>query len=106
MRTSRRIDTELIRTVNMLLLPARAPLIAANTYLHLKAIHCLVASQDAEVRKTVLSSYFLAHVALRENKANDIPSGPHTALLTAVAAKKASVFALFGGQGSAGWTSP
>lgn len=71
-----------------------------SAYLHTKEIHCLVASYDTEVRKTVLSSYFLALAALRENKVDDIPSGPHSALLAAVAAKKASVFALFGGQGT------
>ncbi|KAF7374647.1 Fatty acid synthase subunit alpha [Mycena sanguinolenta] len=87
-------------------LPARTSLLLnvfkyfTSTYLHTKEIHSLVASYDTEVRKTVLTSYFLALAALRENKVDAIPSGPHSALLTAVAAKKASVFALFGGQGT------
>jgi fatty acid synthase subunit beta len=71
-----------------------------STYLHTKDIHSLAASYDTEVRKAVLSSYFLALATLRENKVDEVPSGPHPALLTAVAAKKASVFALFGGQGT------
>ncbi|KAF8206176.1 fatty acid synthase [Mycena galopus ATCC 62051] len=73
---------------------------AARTSLLLNEIHCLVASYDTEVRKAVLSSYFLALAELRENKIAEIPCGPHSALLTAAAAKKASVFALFGGQGT------
>ncbi|KAJ6458552.1 fatty acid synthase [Mycena sanguinolenta] len=71
-----------------------------STYLHTKEIHSLVASYDTEVRKTVLTSYFLALAALRDNKVNAIPTSARSALLTAVAAKKASVFALFGGQGT------
>ncbi|KAJ7082279.1 hypothetical protein B0H15DRAFT_803366 [Mycena belliarum] len=73
----------------------------ATVYLPTKDIHSLAASYDIEVRKAVLASYFLALAALRESKvAADLPSVPHPALLTAVAAKKASVFALFGGQGT------
>ncbi|KAJ6624064.1 fatty acid synthase [Mycena sp. CBHHK59/15] len=68
-----------------------------TTYLHTKDIHSLAASYDIEVRKAVLTSYFLALSALRESKVADVPSGPHPALLTA---EKASVFALFGGQGT------
>ncbi|KAJ7762020.1 fatty acid synthase [Mycena maculata] len=71
-----------------------------STYLLTKDIHSLAASYDTEVRKAVLTSYFLALATLRESKVADLPSGPHPALLTAVAAKKASVFALFGGQGT------
>ncbi|KAJ7077160.1 fatty acid synthase [Mycena belliarum] len=72
-----------------------------TAYLHTKDIHSLAASYDVEVRKAVLASYFLALAALRESKVvADLPSLPHPALLTAVAAKKASVFALFGGQGT------
>ncbi|KAJ6512975.1 fatty acid synthase [Mycena sanguinolenta] len=87
-------------------LPARTSLLLnvfkyfTFTYLHTKEIHTLVASYDTEVRKTVLTSYFSALAALRENEVDAIPTGPHSALLTAVAAKEASVFALFGGQGT------
>ncbi|KAJ6477506.1 fatty acid synthase, partial [Mycena sanguinolenta] len=86
--------------------PARTALLLnvfkhfTSTYLHTKEIHSLVTSYDTEVRRTVLTSYFLALAALRENKVDAIPTGPQSALLTAVAAKKASVFALFGGQGT------
>ncbi|KAJ7285205.1 fatty acid synthase [Mycena rebaudengoi] len=71
-----------------------------STHLHTKDIHSLVASYDTEVRKVVLTSYFLALAVLRESGVTDVPSCPHPALLTAVAAQKASVFALFGGQGT------
>ncbi|KAK7057294.1 acyl transferase/acyl hydrolase/lysophospholipase [Favolaschia claudopus] len=70
-----------------------------STYLHTQEVHCVVASFDTEVRKTVLSSYFLALAVLRENNV-EVSSGPKSALLSAVADKKASVFALFGGQGT------
>jgi fatty acid synthase subunit beta len=53
----------------------------------MKDIHSLAESYDAEVRKAV-SSYFLALATLRENKVDEVPSGPRPTLLTAVAAKK------------------
>ncbi|KAJ7082184.1 hypothetical protein B0H15DRAFT_803293 [Mycena belliarum] len=72
-----------------------------TAYLHTKDIHSLAASYDIEVRKAVLASYLLALAALRESKVTaDLLSLPHPALLTAVAAGKVSVFALFGGQGT------
>ncbi|KAJ7158521.1 fatty acid synthase [Mycena filopes] len=86
--------------------PARTSLLLnvfkhfTSTYLRTKDIHSLAASYDTEVRKAVLTSYFLALAALRENNVTDVPTGPKPALLTAVAAQKASVFALFGGQGT------
>ncbi|KAJ7227399.1 fatty acid synthase [Mycena pura] len=70
------------------------------TYLETNDIHSLVASYATEARKAVLGSYFLALVTLRESQVAEVPSGPRPALLTTVAEKKASVFALFGGQGT------
>ncbi|KAJ7067175.1 fatty acid synthase [Mycena amicta] len=73
----------------------------SSTYLHTKDIHSLAASYDTEVRKAVLSAYFRAICALRASSvADQVPPVPKSALLTAVADKKATVFALFGGQGT------
>ncbi|KAF7312560.1 Fatty acid synthase subunit alpha [Mycena indigotica] len=73
----------------------------SSTYLTKKDIHSLAASYDTEVRKAVLSSYILALATLRaSSSADQIPSAPKSALLSAVSNDKASVFALFGGQGT------
>ncbi|CAK5268309.1 unnamed protein product [Mycena citricolor] len=69
-------------------------------YLDARDLHSLAASYDPEVRKTILSSYYLALATLRELKVAGIPSSPRPALLSSVTAKTASVFALFGGQGT------
>ncbi|KAJ7745730.1 fatty acid synthase [Mycena metata] len=61
-----------------------------SSYLHTKDIHSLAASYDTEVRKAVLTSYFLALAALRENNVAGVPTIPNPALLTAVASKKAA----------------
>jgi fatty acid synthase subunit alpha, fungi type len=70
------------------------------TYLTNKDVHSVAASCDTDVRKTVLSSYFLALAALEDGGVKDIPRGPASALLSAAAKGDASIFALFGGQGS------
>ena len=49
------------------------------------------------MRKTVLSAYFLAVAALQPAP---IPTQPASALLTAASSGKASIFALFGSQGT------
>lgn len=72
----------------------------SSSYLSVKDIHSLAASFDTDVRKTVLSSYFQALVALEIRNIPDIPRPPQSALLTAVQDGDASVFALFGGQGT------
>lgn len=72
-----------------------------SEYLAVHDIHSLAAGYDTEVRKTVLSSYFNALAALRQHfDAAEIPHGPSSALLSAASNGKASIFALFGGQGT------
>ncbi|KAJ3871415.1 hypothetical protein F5051DRAFT_288652, partial [Lentinula edodes] len=71
-----------------------------STYLYSKDIHSLASNYDTEVRKAVLTSYFSAFSVLSEQKAADIPRGPQSALFVAAAAGEASIYALFGGQGT------
>ncbi|KAJ3916064.1 fatty acid synthase [Lentinula edodes] len=71
-----------------------------STYLYNKDIHSLASNYDTEVRKAVLTSYFSAFSVLSEQKAADIPRGPQSALFVAAAAGEASIYALFGGQGT------
>jgi fatty acid synthase subunit alpha, fungi type len=71
-----------------------------SSYLSTRDVHTLASQFDSEVRKAVLSAYFQALAVLREEKVQDIPAGPQSALLTAAASGKASVFAVFGGQGT------
>jgi fatty acid synthase subunit alpha len=63
-------------------------------------IHSLAASYDIPVRKTVLTSYFHALATLQERKVADNPKQPSSALFAAAAKGNASIFALFGGQGT------
>jgi fatty acid synthase subunit alpha len=72
----------------------------SNSYLSVKDIHSLAASFDTDVRKTVLSSYFKAVAALEVRNVPDIPRSPSSALLNAVQEDDASIFAIFGGQGT------
>jgi N-terminal domain in fatty acid synthase subunit beta len=61
------------------------------TYLTERDVHSVVATCNADVHQSVLSSYFLALAALKDAKVADISHGP--------ASGDASVFALFfGGQ--------
>jgi fatty acid synthase subunit alpha, fungi type len=71
-----------------------------STYLTKQDVHSVAATCDTDVRKTVLSSYFLALAALEDENGTDIPRAPASALLSAAAKGDASVFALFGGQGT------
>ena len=70
------------------------------TYLTKKDVHSIAAECDTDVRKTVLSSYFLALAALEDADVTDISRSPTSALLSAAAKGDASIFALFGGQGN------
>ena len=68
-----------------------------SAYLATKDIHTLASTFDTETRKIVLSAYFHAVAALQPAS---IPAQPASALLTAASSGKASIFALFGGQGT------
>ena len=71
-----------------------------STYLTTQDVHVISASFDTEVRKTVLAAYFKAIAALEAKKVADIPRGPSGALLAAAKGGSASVYAIFGGQGT------
>jgi fatty acid synthase subunit alpha len=62
-------------------------------------VRTLTANYDVETRKAVISAYYLASVVLQEHKVANIPYPHVTALFDAAGDGKASVFALFGGQG-------
>jgi fatty acid synthase subunit alpha len=55
---------------------------------------------DAETRRTIISSYYLALGALEAQNTQDIPRARLPALFEATADGKASAYALFGGQGT------
>ena len=71
-----------------------------SSYTSTKDIHNLTATFGTETRKTILSAYFEAIATLQAQGVAEIPSGPEPALLSAAAKGKASIFALFGGQGT------
>ena len=70
------------------------------TYLLENDIHSVTSNYNTEVRKTVLSAYIKALASLRTNGVSNVPSGPQSALFAAARAGNASIFALFGGQGT------
>ncbi|KAJ2991477.1 hypothetical protein NUW54_g8180 [Trametes sanguinea] len=63
-------------------------------------IHIIAAAFDTEVCKTVFASYFTAVAALEAKQVSDIPRAPSSALLSAATCGDASIYALFGGQGT------
>ena len=64
-------------------------------------MHNLAVSFDSEVRKKVLSAYFLGLHTLESNiDAEQVPRPKESALLTAALKGEASVYAIFGGQGT------
>ncbi|KAJ3991719.1 hypothetical protein F5050DRAFT_1532679, partial [Lentinula boryana] len=71
-----------------------------SSYLSSKDIHSLASTYDNEVRKAILTSYFNALSVLTEQKVTDIPKGPQSALFAAAVGNEASIYALFGGQGT------
>jgi len=72
-----------------------------ETYLATTDVHSLVAPFDSEARKSVLSSYFLALSTLESKlPPEEVPRSPPSALLSAAAKGQASIFGLFGGQGT------
>jgi fatty acid synthase subunit alpha len=71
-----------------------------SSYLSVKDVHSLTATYNPEVRKVVLSSYFQALALLQDQAVVNIPKQPASALFAAAANGNASIFALFGGQGT------
>ena len=71
-----------------------------TTYLATKDIHSLTSTFDTDTRKTVLSAYFLAFAALKAREIDASIQKQESALLATALSEKASIFALFGGQGT------
>jgi fatty acid synthase subunit alpha len=63
-------------------------------------VHSLSASFDTQVRKTVIASYFQALTTLQKYQVDNIPAAPVSALLDAAKNGHASIYAIFGGQGT------
>ncbi|PFH52946.1 hypothetical protein AMATHDRAFT_138867 [Amanita thiersii Skay4041] len=70
-----------------------------TSYLTSGNIHAFASSYDVESRKIILSSYFVALAILKEH-GFEVPQPSQPALFSAVSSGKASVYALFGGQGT------
>ena len=70
-----------------------------SSYLSEQDIHKVATSFDTDVRKTVLSSYYYALAALEQKKVS-VPRAPASALFQAAEQGEASIYALFGGQGT------
>ncbi|OBZ72637.1 Fatty acid synthase subunit beta [Grifola frondosa] len=71
-----------------------------TSHLSQQDIHVVAATFDSDSRKTVLASYYQALAALEQKEVSDIPRAPSSALLSAAAQGDASIYALFGGQGT------
>jgi fatty acid synthase subunit alpha, fungi type len=69
------------------------------TYLATKDIHFLTSTFDTDTHK-ILSAYFLAVAALKAQEIDISIPKQESAVLAVVLSKKASIFALFGGQGT------
>lgn len=70
-----------------------------SSYFSTSDVHTLTSVYDTERRKVVLSSYFQALAALEARGVTNLPKPPKSALITAAKSGKASIYALFGGQG-------
>ncbi|QRW18188.1 fatty acid synthase subunit beta [Rhizoctonia solani] len=71
-----------------------------STFLSERDIHSIAATFDPDVRKSVLTSYFLAINALEVHDPRHVPRQPRSALFEAAVLGKAEIYALFGGQGT------
>lgn len=71
-----------------------------TSYLSHQDIHTIASACDTEVRKTILKGFFHAVAILHQRDVQNVPHGPPSALLSAVGNNKASMYALFGGQGT------
>ena len=71
-----------------------------SSYLSDTDIFSFVKPFDVEVRTSVLTSFFIARAALEQHNVADIPKSPTSALFSASSEGEASIYALFGGQGT------
>jgi fatty acid synthase subunit alpha, fungi type len=70
-----------------------------TTYLSDIDIHSLVASYEHEARKKVLSAFYVAYAVLVEHAVEGTPKLATPSLLAEALSGRASIFAIFGGQG-------
>ena len=74
-----------------------------STYLKTKDVHSLSVSYDTSVHKDILMAYFAALATIKHClESSKVPRPPPSALHTATANSKVSVYALFGGPGTNG----
>lgn len=71
-----------------------------SSYLTDTDLYSFVNPFDAEVRTGILAAYFAARATLENHNVADIAAPPASALLTAADDSEASIYALFGGQGT------
>ncbi|KIJ66907.1 hypothetical protein HYDPIDRAFT_174219 [Hydnomerulius pinastri MD-312] len=71
-----------------------------STYLSETDLFSFVNAYDAEVRNLVLTAFFVARAALEQQNVSDFLKPPTSALLSAASEGEASIYALFGGQGT------
>lgn len=71
-----------------------------STYLSDLDVFSFVNTLDADISRTVLTAFFAARATLEQQNHHDIPIPPISSLLAAVSTGDASVYALFGGQGT------
>ncbi|KZT29627.1 fatty acid synthase [Neolentinus lepideus HHB14362 ss-1] len=71
-----------------------------SSYLNDVDIHTLTIKYDTDVRRTVISAYFQAVVALESQGVCEIPRPLNSALFAAAKEGRTSIYALFGGQGT------
>jgi len=72
----------------------------AESYLRSQDVHTFTSTFDLDVRRTVIASYFKALATLDSSGITDIPRQPPSALLAAAKDGDASIYAVFGGQGT------
>ncbi|KZS94178.1 fatty acid synthase [Sistotremastrum niveocremeum HHB9708] len=72
-----------------------------KTYLVSQDIHSLVVAYDVAAKKDILSSYIKGLAALEARVgADSVPRGPASSLFASAKSGNASIYALFGGQGT------
>ena len=71
-----------------------------ETYLVSQDVHTFTSTFDLSVRRAVISSYFKALVTLESSGVTGVPRQSPPALFTAAKDGDASVYAVFGGQGT------
>ena len=71
-----------------------------DSHLAAQDVHTSASAFGLDARRTVISSYFKALATLESSGIADIPRQPPSALLAAAEGADASIYAVFGGQGT------